>query len=83
MGQLTLPPKICSALHVTEGDEVEFAVTEDGQVLLRGLAKVATDQRWFWDQQWQAGEREASERIAAGQVRTFGDADGMFGALGQ
>lgn len=79
--QLTLPSEIRSALHVTEGDEAEFVVTEDGQVVLRGLTKVPTDQRWFWDHQWQAGEQQASEQIAAGQVRTFGDADDMFDAL--
>jgi antitoxin PrlF len=79
--QLTLPPEIRSALHLREGDEVEFIVTEDGQVMLRGLTRVPSDQRWFWDSQWQAGEREASEQIAASEVRTFGDADDMFGAL--
>lgn len=78
--QLTLPPEIRSALHVAEGDEVEFTVV-DGAVMLRGLTKVPTDQAWFWDAQWQAGEREASEQIAAGEVTTFGDADDMFDAL--
>lgn len=46
--QLTLPPEIREALHVAEGDEVEFIVTKTGEVWLRGLAVIPADQRWFW-----------------------------------
>ena len=34
--QLTLPEEIRRALHIGEGDEVEFAVQEDGTVTIRG-----------------------------------------------
>lgn len=30
------------------------------------MTSVPTDQRWFWTQDWQTGEREASQEIAAG-----------------
>jgi AbrB family looped-hinge helix DNA binding protein len=79
--QLTLPAEVRAALHVREGDEVEFTVTESGEVLLRGYTTVPADQQWFWDEQWQAGEREASEEIAAGATSTFDDVDDMFDAL--
>ena len=79
--QLTLPSEVRSALHVAEGDEVEFVVGEDGSVMLRGLTKVPADQRWFWTEEWQAGERTASEEIVAGDVSTFDDVDDMFAAL--
>lgn len=39
------------------------------------------DQTWFWTEQWQAGEREASAQIAAGELTTFATIEGMFGAL--
>jgi antitoxin PrlF len=79
--QLTLPAEIRAALHVVEGDEVEFTVTETGEVTLRGLAVVPADQRWFWTEDWQAGEREASEQLAAGDVAVHEDVDALFDAL--
>lgn len=79
--QLTLPTEIRDALHVSEGDEVEFTITESGEVLLRGLTTVPADQRWFWEPEWQAGEREASEQIKAGDVEVFDDAEAMFASL--
>lgn len=82
-GQLTLPPEIRAALHVGEGDEVEFTVTDAGEVLLRGMTSVPADQRWFWEPDWQAGEREASEQIKAGDVEVFEDVDVMFAALNE
>lgn len=80
-GQLTLPAEVRDALHVGEGDEVEFTVTESGEVVLRGMTSVPADQRWFWAERWQAGEREAAGQIAAGQVDVYGDAEAMFADL--
>ena len=34
--QLTLPEEIRRALHISEGDEVEFAVHDDGTITVRG-----------------------------------------------
>jgi AbrB family looped-hinge helix DNA binding protein len=79
--QLTLPAEVRQALRVGEGDEVEFTVTEDGGVVLRGLTKIPTDQMWFWQKDWQDGEREATAEIGAGQTTTYGDADAMFADL--
>jgi AbrB family looped-hinge helix DNA binding protein len=79
--QLTLPAEIREALHVREGDEVEFIITDAGEVLLRGMTSVPADQRWFWESDWQAGEREASAQIKAGDVEVFDDVDAMFAAL--
>jgi AbrB family looped-hinge helix DNA binding protein len=81
--QLTLPSEVRDALHVGEGDEVEFTITDAGQVLLRGMTSVPTDQRWFWEPEWQAGEREASEQIKAGDVEVFEDIDAMFASLNE
>ncbi|PZS38519.1 MAG: AbrB family transcriptional regulator [Pseudonocardiales bacterium] len=81
--QLTLPAEIREALHVSEGDEVEFTITDAGEVLLRGMTSVPADQRWFWEAEWQAGEREASEQIKAGDVEIFADAEAMFASLNE
>lgn len=66
--QLTLPQEVRDALHLSEGDEVEFTVHAGGEVTLRGMTSIPTDQRWFWTEEWQAGEREASAAIAAGET---------------
>ncbi|MDQ3053313.1 MAG: AbrB/MazE/SpoVT family DNA-binding domain-containing protein [Actinomycetota bacterium] len=76
--QLTLPPQVRDALHLVEGDEVEFTVHADGQVTLRGMTSIPTDQRWFWTEEWQAGEREASEQIAAGDLEVYDDMAALF-----
>jgi AbrB family looped-hinge helix DNA binding protein len=79
--QLTLPATVRQALHIEEGDEVEFQVTASGEVVLRGLTTIPADQRWFWTEQWQAGEREASEQIARGEVTIHDSVDDMFAHL--
>jgi len=42
--QLTLPDPIRQALHVSEGDEIEFAVQEDGAITVRGYVSVPSEQ---------------------------------------
>jgi AbrB family looped-hinge helix DNA binding protein len=79
--QLTLPEEIRRALHIGEGDEVEFAVHDDGTVTVRGFISIPTDQAWFFTPEWLAGEREADEQIAAGSGRVFQSADEMFAHL--
>lgn len=63
--QLTLPEEIRRALRVSEGDEIEFAVDEDGIITARGFVSIPSDQiRYFTPRQ--AGKRQANEEIAAG-----------------
>ncbi|MHB8296676.1 MAG: AbrB/MazE/SpoVT family DNA-binding domain-containing protein [Acidimicrobiales bacterium] len=75
-GQITLPREVREALHVEEGDDVAFVV-EAGQVTMRGLKSIPAEQSWFWTDEWQAGEREASEQIAGGGGTVF-DNDSAF-----
>jgi hypothetical protein len=40
------------------------------------------DQAWFWTEEWQAGERQVDEDIAAGRtIGPFYSAEEMFDAL--
>jgi hypothetical protein len=39
------------------------------------------DQAWFWTPEWQAGEREVDEAIAAGRTTFFGSAEEFLAAL--
>jgi AbrB family looped-hinge helix DNA binding protein len=76
--QLTLPEEIRRALHISEGDEVEFAVHDDGTITVRGYVSIPTDQAWFFTPEWLAGEREADEDIAAGRGTVHESAEEMF-----
>jgi antitoxin PrlF len=53
--QLTLPDPIRQALHVGEGDEIEFAVHEDGVITVRGYVSVPSDQAWYFKSGQHAG----------------------------
>ncbi len=79
--QLTLPEEIRSALHISEGDEVEFSLHEDGTVTVRGFVSVPTDQAWFFTPEWLAGEHEAASEIAADRGTVHESADDMFAYL--
>jgi AbrB family looped-hinge helix DNA binding protein len=81
-GQVTLPAEVREALHVDEGDELEFEVTEPGVVVVRGLKMIPAAQAWFWTESWQAGERQATDEIATGQLTgVYKNVDDMFGDL--
>lgn len=79
-GQLTLPQEVRDALRISEGDDVEFVVTDDG-VLMRGLKSIPADQAWFWTEEWQAGEREANQQSADGEGTVFTDGDTFLDSL--
>jgi antitoxin PrlF len=66
-GQLTLPEHIRRAARLKEGDYLEVT-TRGGEIVMRPKKLVDADQAWFWTDAWQAGEREASEDIAAGRT---------------
>ena len=79
--QLTLPEEIRRALHIGEGDEVEFAVHDDGTVTVRGFISIPTDQAWFFTPEWLAGEQEAEQQIAARRGTVHRSADATFAYL--
>lgn len=79
--QLTLPEEIRRALHIGEGDEVEFAVLPDGTITVRGYVSIPTDQAWFFTPEWLAGESEADEELRDGRGTTHDSAEDMFAHL--
>lgn len=39
------------------------------------------DEAWFWDERWQAGEREVDKHLARGEVATHDSADDFLAHL--
>lgn len=77
---MTLPAAIREAARLQEGDPLEVELTEDG-IVLRPKKVIDASQSWFWEEEWQAGEREASARIAAQDTITYGSAEEFLRAL--
>jgi AbrB family looped-hinge helix DNA binding protein len=79
-GQITLPAAIRRAAGIEEGDLV--AVTIEGDTItLVPKRLVDKSQAYFWSDAWQQAEREASEDIALGRVRSFSDVEALIAAL--
>lgn len=80
-GQITLPDGVRRAARLSEGDYVEVSV-EAGAIVMRPKKLIDADQAWFWSEEWQRGEREASEDIASGRTRVSASGDEFLESLG-
>jgi antitoxin PrlF len=69
-GQITIPAEIRKAAHLEEGDQVDMMMTAEG-ILLRPRKTIDSTQAWFWTPSWQKRERQASDDIRRGRVRTY------------
>ncbi|MCJ7514203.1 MAG: AbrB/MazE/SpoVT family DNA-binding domain-containing protein [Anaerolineales bacterium] len=79
-GQITLPAAVRRAVGIEEGDLV--AVTIEGDTITLVPKKlVDKSQAYFWSDAWQQAEREASEDITQGRVRSFNDVEALIAAL--
>ena len=76
-GQLTLPADIRATAHADTGD-VFVAEVQDDAIVLRPKKLVDSAQAYFWTDEWQAAEREASEDIAKGRVKGVRSADALI-----
>ena len=70
-GQITLPEEIRRAAKLEEGDLLEIEVQDEGVIVLRPVGTIDRDQAWFWTEEWQRREREASEAIREGRTIKF------------
>ena len=79
-GQITLPAAIRRAAGIEEGDLV--AVTIEGDTItLVPMKLVEKTQTYFWSEAWQRAEREASDDMGQGRVRSFNTVEGLIVAL--
>jgi antitoxin PrlF len=79
-GQITLPREIRDALHVDEGDDISFVVTDKG-VLMHGVKMIPAEQAWFWSAQWQQGERDATADLEAGRTTKHPSSEDLLATL--
>ena len=79
-GQITIPDEIRRAIHLREGDYLAVSVRGEA-IVLEPKTIVDASQAWFWRKEWQTGEREASEDIAAGRTTRFESDDEFLESL--
>jgi AbrB family looped-hinge helix DNA binding protein len=79
-GQLTLPDSIRRLAHIDPGDVLEVTV-EDAGIVLRAKKLIDADQAWFWTDDWQRGERQATQDIRDGLVSPPQGADEFLDTL--
>jgi antitoxin MazE len=65
--QITIPTSIRRKFRIVEGDYLEIEDLEDG-LILKPVKMVRPDQAYFYTREWQAGETEADQDIAEGNV---------------
>ena len=81
-GQITLPAQTRRSLQIEEGDYIEVRISTSGSIVLTPKKLVDKDQAYFWTEEWQRGEREADEDIAAGRVSgPFDNAEDLIASL--
>ncbi|GAI20097.1 unnamed protein product [marine sediment metagenome] len=80
-GQITLPASVRKELGVEEGDLLEIEIIDEKAVLIPKKL-VDKSQAYFWTKEWQEAEKEASEDIKAGRVKTFDSAEELIKDLG-
>jgi AbrB family looped-hinge helix DNA binding protein len=79
-GQVTLPASVRKRLGISEGDLVEVVV--DGEkALLLPKKLIDSSQAYFWTEEWQKAEKEASADVRAGRVRRFDAVDDLLADL--
>lgn len=78
-GAVTIPKEI----RGDAGKDTLYEVVRrsDGVIELRPKIAIDASQAWFWTEEWQAGEREVDEQYAAGNYKTFDDAESFLADL--
>ncbi|MGN4697869.1 AbrB/MazE/SpoVT family DNA-binding domain-containing protein [Bacillus cereus] len=75
--QLTLPKKYIDVLDLKEGDTLEVYLENDRLVIVP-VVTMEKKQYWFLTQEWQEGEKEASEDIANKRLKEFDNINDAF-----
>lgn len=81
-GTVALPPMLRKRYHLDQpGAQVELTERDDGVIEMRPAVAVPATEAWFWDERWQAGEREVDEHVARGEETTHESAHDFLAHL--
>lgn len=80
-GQVTLPKSFIDRFDLQEGDSLELEVNDNGDITIVPMIQVPANQKWFWTEEWQQGEREAEEDIRSNNVKSFDNVSELIAEL--
>lgn len=66
-GRRVALPKSVEQIGLNDGTHVSVEIKEDF-IILRPIITIPKSQSWFWEKDWQKGEREAEIDIEKGRV---------------
>ncbi|WP_282857496.1 AbrB/MazE/SpoVT family DNA-binding domain-containing protein [Pseudoclavibacter helvolus] len=80
-GNIALPAELRKKYHLDEsGAQVEIVETPEG-IMLKPTIPVAASQAWFWQGDWQTGERQAESERQAGLGSVYETGDDFLASL--
>lgn len=80
-GQVTLPKSFIERFGLEEGDSLDLEINQEGEITVVPMVQVPASQKWFWNDEWQQGEREADKDIIAGRVKEFDNVNDLIADL--
>jgi hypothetical protein len=81
-GVVALPAALRKRYRLDEpGAQVEITEREDGVLEFRPAVAVPANEAWFWDADWQKGEREVDKLVNAGKVVVTDGVDEFLDSL--
>lgn len=79
-GQITLPASVRRMTNIEEGDYIAVSVEGD-TILLTPKRLIDKSQAYFWTEEWQRGEIEATQDIRTDRTSEFTDVEDLIGSL--
>jgi antitoxin MazE len=80
-GTVSLPVALRRKYRLDEpGAQVEV-IDADGEIILRPKLAFDAHHAWFWDEAWQAGERQAETERQTGQGEEFDSGEALIAHL--
>jgi len=81
-GTVSLPAAIRRRYRLDEpGAQVEV-IDADGEIILRPKVALDAAQAWFWEPDWQAGEKEAQDQRNSGEGTDYATGEEFLESLG-
>lgn len=70
--------QVAKAVNLTEGDQLEIILEQDGSIRLVPVFVIPKSQAYYWSKEWQQAEREADEDFSAGRYEDFASTDALI-----
>ena len=68
--QVTIPANIRKEFHIGVGTILDFFPTKQG-IVIKPKTLIDEDQSWFWNEEWQKGEKDVNIARKKGQTKSF------------